>query len=79
MPAINAINKRSTVFSSIRLFNFLPMIPPQIPPATMKISIGQRMDGTVLVKSAAHKLHSWLKKMIYKLFAAAVFVSMLKK
>ena len=50
-----------------------------MPPAAINASTNQWKGGTVLPSSVLHKLANWLNKIIYKLFAAAVFVSMLKK
>ena len=79
IPAISAINSRSTAPLSIRRFSARPIMPPPTPPAAISASTCQRTSGAEWDARVASRLNSWLKKMIYRLLAAAVLVSMLKK
>ena len=53
--------------------------PPPMPPATIKIKLSQEKGGTLPVISVEARLVIWLMRITYKLFCAAVLVSMEKK
>ena len=71
ITTISAIKSFSTASPCIRRFSCLPSTPPPKPPAAIRTSTGQRNSGTELVRRVVSRLQSWLKKMIYRLLAAA--------
>ena len=79
ITAMRAMNSRSTSLSSSFLFRARPRMPPPIPPATISASTRGWKSGTDQVARVEIRLNSCPKKMIYRLLAAAVLVSMLKK
>ena len=66
ITAISTTNSRSTPSPLSRWFSFRPRTPPPRPPATIRASTGQRKSGTEPVARVVSRLHSWLKKMIYR-------------
>lgn len=78
MP-INTRNSLSTARLLIRLFSVRPAMPPPMPPAIIKTRAGRVNSGTLWVIRVVSRLVIWLNRMMYRLFCAAVLVSMLKK
>ena len=78
MP-INTRNSLSTARLLIRLFSVRPAMPPPMPPAIIKTRAGRVNSGTLWVIRVVSRLVIWLNRMMYRLFYAAVLVSMLKK
>ena len=63
----------------ILLLTLRPQIPPQIPPATIRVNTDTETGGTLPVAKLYSRLAICEKRIIYREFSAAVFVSMEKK
>ena len=79
IKTINPRNNRSTVAVRSNLLALRPTMPPNIPPRTISAKAPQWNSGMLPLKSVMVRLVNWLNRMIYKLFAAAVLVLILKK
>lgn len=79
MTIIKKINNLSTTLESIFLLMLRPLMPPRMPPMTMRAKSHIVNSGTVLVTRELIRLVIWEKRMMYREFWAAVFVSMEKK
>ena len=79
MTPISTRNSLSTARLSMCLLMARPAMPPPMPPATISSSTGTVNSGTLPVIRVVSRLAIWLKRMMYRLFWAAVLVSMLKK
>ena len=76
MTTIKNRNSLSTTFSSILLLITRPLIPPKIPPTTMRTNSQMENSGTVPVTREFKSPVIWENRMMYREFWAAAFVSM---
>ena len=76
---IKMMNNLSTTLESIFLLMIRPLIPPRMPPITMSTRSHMVNSGTVLVTREFIRLVIWEKRMMYREFWPAVFVSIEKK
>ena len=79
ITAVRHKSSLSTALSFIFLFILRPAAPPPIPPAAISTRAPMPNCGTERVMSVVKRFASWLNRIIYRLFCAAAFVSMLKK